>query len=62
MAGPDTRVKLIDYCLRRLGNPVIDFNIEGQTTNPDGSSNSTNDYASNENASQIQVRIDDALQ
>ena len=62
MAGPDTRVKLIDYCLRRLGNPVIDINIEGQTTNPDGNSNSTNDYASNENASQIQDRIDDALQ
>ena len=62
MAGPDTRVKLIDYCLRRLGNPVIDINVEGQTTNPDGSSNSTNDYVSNENASQILDRIDDALQ
>ena len=62
MAGPDTRIKLIDYCLRRLGSPVIDINIEGQTTNPDGTSNVTNNYASDTNDSQIQDRIDDALQ
>ena len=60
-----TRVKLIEYCLRRLGNPVIDINIDGLATHPDGTSNSTNSYstyATDNNDSQIQDCIDDALQ
>ena len=28
MSVPSTRKTLIDYCLRRLGSPVIDINIE----------------------------------
>ena len=61
----NTRVKLIEYCLRRLGSPVIDINIDGLATNPDGTANSTNSYAtyaSDDNDSQIQDRVDDALQ
>ncbi len=62
MSVPSTRKTLIDYCLRRLGSPVIDINIEGQEYDPDGTENTTNDYTNNESASQIQDRIDDALQ
>lgn len=57
----NSRTKLIEYCLRRLGNPVIDINIEGLVTNPDGTTNSTNPYTGS-NESQISDRIDDALQ
>src|SRR6056300_57648 len=28
MATPDTRQKLIDYCLRALGHPVIEINVD----------------------------------
>jgi hypothetical protein len=28
MAGPSSRVELIDYCLRRLGHPVIEINVD----------------------------------
>lgn len=28
MANPSTRQELIDYCLRRLGHPVIDINVD----------------------------------
>ena len=28
MAKPNTRQKLIDYCLRSLGHPVIEINID----------------------------------
>jgi hypothetical protein len=41
MAGPTTRTELKDYCLRRLGNPVIQINVD---------------------ATQLEDRLDDALQ
>ena len=28
MAQPNTRQKLIDYCLRSLGHPVIEINVD----------------------------------
>ena len=28
MANPSTRQGLIDYCLRRLGDPVIEINVD----------------------------------
>ena len=28
MAEPTTRQELIDYCLRRLGKPVVDINLD----------------------------------
>jgi len=28
MANPATRDQLIDYCLRKLGDPVIEINID----------------------------------
>ena len=28
MATPNTRQKLIDYCLRALGHPVIEINVD----------------------------------
>jgi len=30
MANPNSRQSLIDYCLRRLGDPVIEINVEEQ--------------------------------
>ena len=57
----NSRTKLIEYCLRRLGSPVIDINIDGLVTNPDGTTNSTNPYTGSAD-SQISDRIDDALQ
>ena len=57
----NSRTKLIEYCLRRLGSPVIDINIDGLVTNPDGTTNSTNPYTGTAD-SQISDRIDDALQ
>ena len=58
----NSRVKLIEYCLRRLGTPVIDVNIDGLVTHPDGTSNSDNPYTDSTKDSQIQDRVDDALQ
>tara|TARA_Y100000593_G_scaffold94411_1_gene193342 strand:- start:2219 stop:3025 length:807 start_codon:yes stop_codon:yes gene_type:complete len=58
----NSRVKLIEYCLRRLGTPVIDVNLDGLATYPDGTTNSTNPYTNASADSQIQDRIDDALQ
>ena len=29
MAVPATRQNLIDYCLRRLGDPVLEINVDG---------------------------------
>lgn len=29
MASPSTRQQLIDYCLRKLGDPVIEINVDG---------------------------------
>ena len=51
----NSRTKLIEYCLRRLGNPVIDINIDGLVTNPDGTENSENPYTGS-NDSQIQYQ------
>jgi len=28
MANPNSRTTLIDYCLRRLGSPVIEINVD----------------------------------
>jgi hypothetical protein len=28
MAAPATRQELLDYCLRRLGHPVIEINVD----------------------------------
>ena len=58
----NSRTKLIEYCLRRLGTPVIDINIDGLVTNPDGTTNSTNPYTDATKDSQVSDRIDDALQ
>jgi len=30
MANPSTRQGLIDYCLRRLGDPVIEINVDAE--------------------------------
>ena len=30
MAKPQSRNQLIDYCLRRLGHPVIEINIDDE--------------------------------
>ena len=57
MATPSTRETLKQYCLRNLGKPVIDINVEKKTAAITVTDNSRNNFAVSPSRKTIGIKI-----